>query len=133
MHERTVLVVDDERAVCELLSRVLGLCGYAVRTAGSAEQALERMRESPAQVLFLDNNLPGMSGAALCREVRRCWPWSISIAVTGDVSLFEFEKWKRNGFADLLPKPMSLKDLLTTAARAFEQSQNLAGSPSGPD
>lgn len=45
-----------------------------MRTAETAEEAMKIMRESPHMILFLDLNLPGMSGIELGKRVRQDWP-----------------------------------------------------------
>ena len=121
MSERKVLVVDDEKAIRDLFARALAKEGCTAVTAGSAEEALDLMRQNPAQVLFLDLNLPGLNGLDLCREVRKHWPWSIAIAVTGYASLFELMDCREAGFEDYFLKPLELSALLEAARHAFQK------------
>src|SRR3982751_1655140 len=71
---RSVLAVDDEAAVTLLISRVLQRAGYEVRTAASAEEALERIDERPTDLLIVDKNLPRMHGFELVRQLRARFP-----------------------------------------------------------
>ena len=66
MNERRILVVDDEAPIREIFLRALSQKGYLVQTAAEAVEAMQLMRASPAQVLFLDLNLPGMNGLSIC-------------------------------------------------------------------
>lgn len=68
-----VLVVDDEREVCEIVGAMLESVGLAVDSVGSAEDALERLRAAGERVdlVLLDWNLPGMNGIELCRVLRK--------------------------------------------------------------
>jgi CheY-like chemotaxis protein len=116
--ERRILVVDDEPPIRNLFLRTLSRLGCSVEAAESADAGLELMRRQPAEILFLDLNLPGMSGVELCREVRRQWPWAITIAVTGYASLFELVACRKAGFEDYFVKPVAPKDLLETAEQA---------------
>lgn len=119
MNERRILIVDDEPSVRSIFVRALSQAGYVVQDAASAEQALALMRANPAQVLFLDLNLPGMNGLELCRELRKAWPWSIRFAVTGYASMFELVDCREAGFDDYFLKPITLEDLLGAAQQAF--------------
>lgn len=119
MNERKILVVDDEAGIRELFTRTFATGGYSVRSAGDATEALEIMRANPAEVIFLDLNLPGMNGIELCRELRKNWPWTILIAVTGYASLFELLDCREAGFEDYFTKPVNLEDLLKAAEAAF--------------
>lgn len=66
-----VLVVDDEPLVRDMVGTMLEAVGLVVETVSSAEQALERARTSPFDLLVLDWHLGGMSGLELCRAIRR--------------------------------------------------------------
>src|SRR5262245_37891779 len=67
----TVLVVDDEPAIVELLRDFLEADGFAVATAQDATEALIVLERGPVACLLLDVMMPGQSGFDLCRRVRR--------------------------------------------------------------
>ncbi len=121
MTDNTILLVDDDPIIRLAYSRLLTGAGYQVKTAGSAEQALEMMRAAPAPVLFLDLNLPAMSGVELCRVVRQEWPWSIPVAITGYTSLFELVACREAGFEDYYTKPVDPKELTAAAKTALDK------------
>jgi len=66
----TVLVVDDDKSICEIYNEVLAQQGYNVVTAFSVKQAMERMEElkGDAHVLVVDLGLPDGDGADFVRE-----------------------------------------------------------------
>src|SRR5262245_61861062 len=66
----TVLVVDDEPAIVELLRDFLEADGFAVATAQDATEALIVLERGPVACLLLDVMMPGQSGFDLCRRVR---------------------------------------------------------------
>ncbi len=66
-----VLLVDDDRDIREVVGAMLDAVGLAVETASSAEEALERVRQTAYDLVVLDWNLPGMTGIELCRLIRR--------------------------------------------------------------
>jgi len=66
----SILVVEDEPAILELLRVNLVDAGYEVGTAGDAETAQARLREALPDLLLLDWMLPGQSGLALARQLR---------------------------------------------------------------
>ena len=74
-HE-TVLVVDDELSIRQLLVRVLGQRGYQAFDAADADEARRVMEQhgSGVRLLLTDVGLPGASGVALAQSVRRQWP-----------------------------------------------------------
>lgn len=121
MVERKILVVDDEEQIRTMYQEAFTRAGYDVVVAESAEEGLEMMRTSPAWVLFLDLNLPGMNGVELCRRIRKGWPMAIAYAVTGYASLFELSECRDAGFEDYFSKPTSLKELVAAAEHAFKK------------
>ncbi len=68
---KTVLVVDDERNIVELVRLYLEKEGYAVVAAGDGEQALVQYERSDPDLVVLDLMLPKMDGFEVCRELRR--------------------------------------------------------------
>ncbi len=66
----TILVVEDEPAILELLKVNLVDAGYEVRAAPDAETALASLKESLPSLVLLDWMLPGMSGLALAKQLR---------------------------------------------------------------
>ena len=121
MMDKKILVVDDEITIRELYVKVLTKSGYTVFAAGSAEEALELLEESPYLVYFLDLNLPGMNGVELCRNIKKQLPVSIIYAVTGYATFFEISSCREAGFDDYFTKPVQLSDLTEAAADAFRK------------
>ncbi|MEJ5368337.1 MAG: response regulator [Bryobacteraceae bacterium] len=69
--KRVVVLVEDAQECSTALEVALSLSGrFAVRTFGSAEDALQVMQSEPPDALVTDIHLPGMSGLALIREMR---------------------------------------------------------------
>ncbi len=121
MSDNRILVVDDDPMVRDMYRRSFERAGYSVLTADNAEEALEVMRQTPAGVLFLDLNLPGMNGIELCRQVRKDWPMSIPYAVTGYASTYDMVDCRDAGFEDYFTKPVKLSELNKAAKHAFEK------------
>lgn len=65
-----ILVVDDEYPLRELLRTILDSQGYEVETAESGQQALEMLRKGRFDLVFLDMNMPGMTGTETVRIMR---------------------------------------------------------------
>src|SRR4051812_10969219 len=77
----TVLVIDDEATVRELLRRWLVGWGYAVTTAADAKEALETMLERPAEIMLADIKKPGHD-VWLMEQVQAKWPRTVFIFAT---------------------------------------------------
>jgi two-component system KDP operon response regulator KdpE len=65
-----VLVVDDEPQARRVLRTALVAQGFEVNDAKSGEEALDRLRQEPPDVILLDLKMPGMGGIEACREIR---------------------------------------------------------------
>lgn len=80
----TVLVVEDETLVRMMTVHLIEDMGYRVIEAGSAEEALEHVRNHPAiDLLFTDIRMPGLDGFALAERVRALRPAIKVIYATG--------------------------------------------------
>ena len=121
MSKKSVLVVDDDKVICFHFSRVLSAAGYEVRTVGNAEAALKTMADNPADVLFLDLQLPDTNGLELCRQIRKDWPASVPIAITGFASVFELMECREAGFDDYFIKPVQEEALRDAAEQGFKK------------
>lgn len=121
MSEKKILVVDDEKAIINLLTQAFSRVGYTVRSAQNAKEALELLQNEKINVMFFDLNMPEMDGIELCKKVKKDMPMSIIYAVTGYVSLFELADCREAGFEDYFKKPMNMKTLIKTANDAFEK------------
>ena len=66
-----LLIVEDEKALCNTVSKSLYAAGYEVDTCYDGEEALECILAENYDLIVLDLNLPGMDGMDLLRELRR--------------------------------------------------------------
>ena len=69
MKQNTILIVDDEKDIQELLSYNLTKQGYSVILAGSGEEALTKL-DKKYELIILDIMMPGIDGYTLCKEIR---------------------------------------------------------------
>src|ERR1700737_4352786 len=66
----SVLVIDDDPQIRQLIARLLQPAGYRVEEAGSAGEGMEKLRTSPPDLILLDMQLPDRSGHDLLTEIR---------------------------------------------------------------
>ena len=78
-----ILVVDDDRDICDVLERALSSRGYRVRTAPDGESAVDRVRENKFDVIILDMKLPAMNGFETYLAIRDIRPDLVAVIVTG--------------------------------------------------
>jgi putative two-component system response regulator len=104
---RSVLVVDDENVVRDLMSRWLEADGYAVASASGADEALGLMRTAPPAVALCDLRMPGRDGLWLADRIRQRYPETAVIIATGVLEEGAAEESQRHGVVDYLTKPFS--------------------------
>ena len=117
-----VMVVDDEGPLLELTTDALSELGYEAVGYGSARAALEAFRSNSShfEVLITDLRMPGMSGDALIREVRRLRPLLPVILVSGYVGDAGMAPSNSGLADDVLTKPLQAIALATSLARLLD-------------
>ncbi len=107
-----ILIVDDQRIVCDLLREQLQHDGHVVQTASSGSEALKKFLAEPFDLLLTDQAMPGMNGEALAAAVKEHAPEVPVILLTGFGDLLEANGATHAGDIDLiLHKPVTLYDL----------------------
>jgi YesN/AraC family two-component response regulator len=106
----TILIVDDELAICLVLKEVLNSKGFEAHTASLADEAIEILNEIKVDIVITNIRMPGMDGIELTRLIKGKYDSDV-IIMTGYHS-FKYEEAIRIGASDLLHKPAKLEDLL---------------------
>jgi DNA-binding NtrC family response regulator len=118
---KKILVVDDDKASCELLSEILNNQGWESLTADSPEKALILSNQNKFDLVISDINLEAsLSGLDLLQRLREKSP---VILVTGFGSLEAAVEATREGAWDFISKPFKVDEIVATAKRALEQNQ----------
>lgn len=125
-----VLIVDDSIDTLQTLSDILGVAGYTVRTAPSAERALQILEGAAIDLVITDLRMGGMGGLALIRRLRESWPDLPVIALSGFADALTVTQAFREGAADFIPKPFTASEVLEAVARVLS-SRPSGRSPSG--
>ncbi|MCA9570854.1 MAG: sigma-54-dependent Fis family transcriptional regulator, partial [Myxococcales bacterium] len=118
-----VCVVDDDRAMCELIEAALQPLGLTVFTFTRPEPALEHVRNHEVSVVLTDVRMPGMSGIELCERVHALRPGLPVIVLTGFGSMDTAVEAIRAGAYDFLSKPVELDALEIAVQRAVRHSR----------
>jgi putative two-component system response regulator len=114
-----ILVVDDEEVIRRLLCQKLKSEGYGCTEAGNAHQAMEKMREKPADLVILDIMMPGGSGVELLPELKKAYPDTVVIMATAVGDADTAIKCVRLGAYDYFTKPYNLDEVAISIARAL--------------
>src|SRR5215510_2318372 len=120
-----VLIVEDERDIRDLILLHLQRDGYQVTTAGSGEDALLQVKQSPPDLVLLDLMLPGMSGLEVCRRLRQ-EPTTASLPIlmlTAKADEVDRVVGLELGADDYVVKPFSPKELLARVRAVLRRSR----------
>lgn len=117
---RSVLVVDDENGVRDLMSRWLESGGYSVSSAADADQALHIIENNPPAVALCDIRMPGHDGLWLADRIRHDHPETAVIMATGMQDVGTAVESLRHGVIDYLTKPFGRDRLRDAVVRACE-------------
>jgi response regulator RpfG family c-di-GMP phosphodiesterase len=116
----SVLVVDDENSVRDLMTRWLQARGFAVTSASNAEEALGQVETSPPAVALCDIRMPGHDGLWLAERIRSRFPETAVIMATGVQDVGSAVESLRHGVVDYLTKPFGRERLQEAVARGLE-------------
>jgi CheY-like chemotaxis protein len=112
-----VLVIDDEAVILDLVAAMCQSMGYEVETALSGEEGLKHASAKEFDVVLTDLAMPGMSGLAVAREIRKTNPKVPIILVTGWGRTLQPSQIADAGITDVLYKPFRIEQL-TEAVKA---------------
>ena len=109
----SILFVDDEKHLVEVMGQVLSALGYRVTTVRESRNALRMFRENPESfdLVITDMTMPDMTGADLAREILRLRPDTPIILCTGYSELIDEEVALKIGIRRFLMKPLFMGDV----------------------
>jgi len=120
---KTVLVVDDEQVMCDMLATALGSRGFEVSTTTSAPEALERLEHSDFGVVLTDLQMPGADGIELCTRIAGNRP-DLPVIVLTSFGSFELAVAAiRAGAYDFLTKPVEMDTVVLALDRALKHRE----------
>jgi len=119
--QETVLVVDDEESVRNLLQRVLNKAGYSVITAANGQEALYKVSLGEANVVLLDIHMPGMSGIEVLHKITADSPDYCVIMVTAVTDVDTAVEALKIGAYDYITKPFDQDDVKQKVQQAIEK------------
>jgi DNA-binding NtrC family response regulator len=109
----SILVVDDEPSVRDILAQYLSMAGYEVETSASGEEALEAVARRSYDLLILDLCMKGINGLTTFNLAKLMAPACKAIIISCSVDSVgsELEEARRNGLVGVLAKPFDLHAL----------------------
>lgn len=118
MGSKRLLLIDDERAILEVLSISLASEGYQVLTAESGREGLEIFGRGGIKLVVTDIRMPGMDGVEVLRQVKAMDPEAEVVVITGHGDMESAIAVLREGASDFITKPIREEALLLALERA---------------
>ena len=120
--QHTILIVDDEPTVTAVLRDALSREPFVILSAGCAEEALPILERKEVDVVISDEKMPGMSGTEFLAVVRKKYPDSIRMILTGHASLESAVRAINEGeIYRFFTKPCNVLDVALSVRKALQQ------------
>ncbi|MEK6676483.1 MAG: sigma-54 dependent transcriptional regulator [Planctomycetota bacterium] len=116
-----VLIIDDDRIILDSLAELLQNAKYEVLTLTSFAAALQTMERQPADIVLTDVNMPGGNGFELLHALRKRFPDTSVIMMTGFGTIESAVEAIKMGAFDYLTKPINDDELILCIDRALAQ------------
>lgn len=133
-----ILVIEDNEMNRKVIQGFLENDGHHVTLAESGERALEIIKDEVFEVIFTDINLPGMSGIEVAKTIRIITDKNIAktpiIALTGNVSLYDVQRYYKAGMNGFIAKPIDPEQLVETLNKVHNDNlDNPVSLPNTPN
>ena len=122
----SILVIDDEEIIRDVMVRLLEDEGYAVTTAASGEEGMEAAQAKPFDLVMLDLMLPGKDGLTILEEFTQGSPDTVVVMVTAYASIEDAVAATKSGAFDFLTKPFKNDELLLVIKNGLEKQRLLS-------
>ena len=124
-YRHSILLIDDEEAIREIMTMALADEGYDLRTAGSAEEALVLLKESPdVSLIISDQLMPGMTGVQFFAQARHICPDALRVLLTGYTDTDAIiDAINSGGIHRYLTKPWRREELLHTIRQLLGKAE----------
>jgi CheY-like chemotaxis protein len=117
---KRILVVDDEKDIRNVFSKVLSFLGYEVVVARTGTEGLNLFLTNPFDLVLTEFQMPGMDGWSLAVHIKDRFPNTPVVMITGQVKDGVMEKIKGSCVDFVMFKPSRLEDILKTVQRMLD-------------
>ncbi len=110
MEQKTIIIVDDDPPVREIMSEIIMSLGYHCLEATNGLEALEVINNNEFDIIITDIHMPGLNGLDLMTKVREITPESPFIVITGYYEDYSYDKIIQTGASDYIKKPFTIAE-----------------------
>jgi len=119
----SILIVDDEEVVRHSHLRSLADTGCHTEAAEDGHEALRVMEQRPFDVVLLDLSMPGLDGMDVLKTIKKRWPDSEVVVITGYPTIETAKEAVRLGAHNYIAKPVGPDDVIKAANEAMTQKR----------
>ncbi len=119
--QETILVVDDEADVGEMVSKIINLMGHEAATALNGKEALQILRNRPFSIMITDVKMPEMDGFELMKAVRDQFPGTYIICMTAHGASYSYTDVVGMGGTDYITKPFTIDEMMAKLNRVIRE------------
>jgi DNA-binding NtrC family response regulator len=124
MHEKAIiLIVDDNIALCQSMALILKRKGYAVTYAHDGPGAIEKVKDRPFDMIFMDIKMPGMDGVEAHRRITKVRPEATVVMMTAYAVEDMVQEALKEGACGIMYKPLELDEVFALLERTVEVRQ----------
>lgn len=127
MRQAKILVIDDDEAVRDILSRMLMTKGHQVEVAGDGDEGIERFKKQPFDLVFTDLGMPKLSGWEVGKALKKLNPKIPVVMITGWGMEISREKMGENGIDLMISKPFNFDQVTQLIFEAMELKERGMG------
>ncbi|MGB3341578.1 MAG: DUF749 family protein [bacterium] len=119
MTEPKILIIDDEKTICDACSQIFTRDGYLVRTCPNGTSGLREIDSFKPDVVFLDLKMPGMGGMEVLERIKDKDKSVVPIIITGYGTIESTVESMKKGAFDVLTKPLTVEKLEVVTKKAL--------------
>jgi len=120
---KSILIIDDEKEICESIKMILEYEGYNVEYSTSANEGLKKAASNTYWCLLLDIQMPEMNGFEVLQKIKETVPLLSVIIISAHGSVENAIKATRLGAFDFIEKPIDRDKLLISTRNAVEKAK----------
>jgi len=116
----SILIVDDNTSLCKTVSSILGRKGYAVTTAKDGLEAIERVKENPFDMTFMDIKMLPIDGVETYRKIKKIRPKAMVMMMTAYAVEELVQEALQEGAYGITYKPLDIDRVVAVVEEARE-------------
>jgi len=118
-----ILIIDDEKGVCEEFSAILREERHEADTALSASEGFEKIKKTKYDLIFLDVLMPKIEGREALEEIKKIAPGMPVVIMSGYLPPYQEKEILRSGAIASLKKPFDLKHVFQVIENALQKEK----------